>query len=320
MTAMTGCWCADRLPTDDPSWLSEQGQRMVWWALVAFAAVDWIRPQLALTQEWWCILLVLWIVPWRRSVPVGSSLEAAVMWISSLILFAWLVSRTEKAVHGLLSGWIIFRSPLLSYAWHATVAAFVSSLVTVIPLRRVCGEHSVKPIAVLACLPYSSRLGGHAISPFMMMAVIGLLRRLGLDRERIPGYKNTRRAVYRILRGELNVGAAFMLYTSVWLLTLWFMTTWSSPEESSTLRAFISVTCTVAFPWVLSVLVLAAIATWRSLATSTHRTFITDNLKTLVRVLILFTLFPAALGGFFFGIPYSGMVVSEAVSRSAGPG
>src|SRR4029077_5021200 len=34
----------------------------------------------------------------------------------------------------------------------------------------------------------------------------------------------------------------------------------------------------------------------------------------------LFTLFPAAVGGFFVGIPYSGMVVSEAVSRSAGPG
>src|SRR6516165_4793580 len=97
--------CADRLGTDDPSWLSERAQRMVWWTLVAFAAVDWIRPQLALTQEWWCLLLVLWIVPWRRSIPVGSSLEAAMMWISSLILFAWLVSRTEKAVQGLLSSW-----------------------------------------------------------------------------------------------------------------------------------------------------------------------------------------------------------------------
>ena len=241
------------------------------------------------------------------------------MWISSLILFAWLVSRTEKAVQGLLSSWLIFRSPLLSHAWHATVAAFVTSLVTVIPLRRLFGEPYIQRIAVLACLPYSSRLGGHLISPFMMLAVIGVLRRLGLHREQIPGYTTTRRAVYRILKGELNAGALFMLYASVWMLTLWLMTTWPSSEESSTLRAFISVICTVAFPWVLSALVLAAIATWRSLATP-HRNFITENLKTLVRVLILLTIFPAARGGFFLGLPYTGMVVSETVTRSAGPG
>jgi hypothetical protein len=318
--ATMGYSCAYRVGTDDPSWLSERAQRIVWWTLVAFAAVDWISPQLALTQEWWCILLILWIVPWRRSIPEASSLKPAMTWISSLILFAWLVSRTEKAVHEALSGWIIFRSPLLSHAWRATVSAFVSSLVTIIPLRRVLGEHSVKPIAVLASLPYSSRLGGHAISPFMMVAVIGVLRWLGLHREQIPGYMNTRRAVYRILRGELNAGVVFMLYASVWLLTLWLMTTWSSREESSTLSTFISLICTVAFPWVLSALVLAAIAAWRSLTTRTHRNFITENLKTLVRVLILLTIFPAALGGFFLGIPYSGMVVSEAVTRSAGPG
>jgi hypothetical protein len=287
---------------------------MIWWTLVTFAAVDWSRPQFALTQEWWCVLLILWIVPWQRSTRVVSSLTGAITWISSLILFAWLVSRAEKAVQESVSGWIIFRSPLLSYAAHATVAAFVTSLVTVIPLRRVVGQ-AAKPIALLACLP-----AGHAISPLMMLAVIGTLRRFELHREQISGYERVRNAAYRVLKGELNAGALFMLYASVWLLTLWFMTTWSSQEESSMLRASLSLACTVAFPWVLSALVLAAIATWRSLALTQHRNVIAENLKTLVRALIVLTLFPAALGGFFFGIPYSGMMISEAVSRSAGPG
>jgi hypothetical protein len=287
---------------------------MLWWTLVAFAAVDWIRPQLALTQEWWCVLLILWIVPWQRSTQAVSSLAGAITWISSLILFAWLVSRAEKAVQESVRGWIIFGSPLLSYTWHATVAAFVTSLVTVIPLRRIVGEQAVKPIAVLACLP-----AGYAIPPVMMLAVIGALRRFELHREQIPAYRRVRKAAYRILTGELNAGAVFMLYALVWLLMLWFMTTWSSREESSTLRGAIWLIRTVAFPWVLSALVLAAIATWRSLAMTQHRNVIADNVRTLVRVLILLTLLPTALCGFFFGIPYSGMVISEAVSRSAGP-
>jgi hypothetical protein len=311
---MMGYSCANGLETDDPSWLSERAQRMVWWALVAFATVDWIRPQLALTQEWWCVLIILWIVPWQRSTRVVSSPAGVITWISSLILFAWLISRAEKAVEESVRGWIIFRSPLLSYAWHATVAAFVASLVTVIPLRRVVGEQVAKPIAILACLP-----AGYAIPPLMMLAVFGTLRRFELHREQIPGYRRVRNAAYRILTGELNAGAVFMLYALVWLLMLWFMTTRSSPEESSTLRATISLICTAAFPWVLSALVLAAIATWRSLALTQHRNVVAENLKTVVRVLILLTLFPAALCGFFFGIPYSGMVISEAVSRSAGP-
>jgi hypothetical protein len=187
--------------------------------------------------------------------------------------------------------------------------------VTVIPLRRVVGEQAAKPIAILACAP-----AGHPMPPLMMLAVIGTLRRFELHREQIPGYRRMRNAAYRILKGELNAGAVFMLYALVWLLMLWFMTTWSSPEESSTMRAAISLICTVAFPWVLSALVLAAIATWRSLAMSQHRNVIADNVRTLIRALILLTLFPAALCGFFFGIPYSGLVVSEAVNRSAGPG
>jgi hypothetical protein len=307
--------CAGCLETDPPPWLSERAQRMLWWTLVAFAAVDSIRPQLALTQEWWCVLLILWIVPWQRPTQVVSWLAGAVRWISSLILFAWLVSRAEKAVQESVRGCIIFSSPLLSYAWHATVAAFVTSVVTVIPLRRVVGEEAAKPIALLACLP-----AGHAIPPLMMLAVIGTLRRFELHREQIPGYRGMRNAAYRVLKGELNAGALFMLYALVWLLTLWFMATWSSQEESSMLRASISLICTVAFPWMLSALVLAAIATWRSLAMTQHRNVIVDNVKTLIRALILLTLFPAALSGFFFGIPYSGMVISEAVSRSAGPG
>jgi len=110
------------------------------------------------------------------------------------------------------------------------------------------------------------------------------------------------------------------LYGLVWLLTLWFMTTWSSQEESSMLGVPICLISTVAFPGMLSALVLAAIATWRSLGMSQHRNLIADNIRTLTRALIVLTLLPAALCDFFFGIPYSGLVISEAVSRSAGAG
>ena len=123
-----------------------------------------------------------------------------------------------------------------------------------------------------------------------------------------------------VLPTGTGIRSVLMDYALVWLLVLWFMTIWSSSQESSTTRAAISLICTVAFPWVLSALILAAIATWRSLAITRHRHVIADNVRTLVRVLILLTLVPTALCGFFFGIPYSGMVISEAVSRSAGPG
>jgi hypothetical protein len=307
--------CVDRLETDDAPWLSERAQRMLWWTLVAFAAVDWIHPQLALTQEWWSVLLILWIAPWQRETRAASAPAVGIMWISSLLLFAWLASRAERAIQQSVSGWMIFGSPLLSCVWQASVAAFVTCLVTVIPLRRVIGEQATKPIAVIACLP-----AGHVIPPLMMLAVIGTMRRFELHRERIPGYRRVRNAAYRILKGELNAGLLFMLYTMVWLLTLWFITTWSSQQESSVLGMSISLISTVAFPWMLSALVLAAVATWRSLAMTSHRNVIAENIKTIIRAIILLTLFPAALCGFFFGIPYSGMVISEAMSRSAGPG
>jgi hypothetical protein len=154
----------------------------------------------------------------------------------------------------------------------------------------------------------------------MMLAVIGMQRRFELHRDRIPGYKRARSAAYRILNGELNAGAVFVLYALAWVTTLCFMTAWSSSTETSGLRGALLLIYTVAFPGILSALLLAAIATWRSLAATQHHNVIADNLMTLVRALILLTLFPAALGGFFFGIPYSGLVISEAVSRSAGPG
>ena len=85
-------------------WLSERAQRQIWWTLVAFAILDWTHPQLALTQEWWCVPLILWIVPWQRSTRVVSSLAGVITWISSLILFAWLVSHAEKAVQESVRG------------------------------------------------------------------------------------------------------------------------------------------------------------------------------------------------------------------------
>ena len=321
-------------------WLSERAQRQIWWTLVAFAILDWTHPQLALTQEWWCVLLVLWIVPWQRPTELATAPEWTAKRMSSLVLFAWLISRTETGVRESVSAWGIFRSStqseLLSFAWQATIAALVTSLVTVIPLRRVFGEPAAKTQAVLACLPYSLRLASHlfslsiepsaipialyaiAIPALMMTAVLSFLRFFHLERERLPGYRGARAWVYNVLKGQLSPCGGLALYAATLAATFWLVKSWMAGGESSMWAT--SVLDTLLFPWLLSALVLTAMAFWRSLTLMTHRNAVTNNLRTLARAIVVLTLIPGGLAGFFFGVPYSGQALSDAIQESGAPG
>jgi hypothetical protein len=330
----------DRVEREIAPWLSEGAQRRIWWTLVAFALLDWTHPQLALTQEWWCVLLVLWIVPWRRPAESAATPEWTAKRMSSLVLFAWLISRTETGVRESVSAWAIFRSSshsqLLSFAWRGTIAALVTALATVIPLRRVFGGPAAKTQAVLACLPYSLRLAGHVFSfsmkPFavpialyalvtpalMMTAVLSFLRFFHLERERLPGYRDARAWVYGALKGQLSPCGGFVLYAATLAATFWLVTSWMGSGESSTWAR--SLLDTLLFPWLLSALILTAIAFWRSLTLMTHRNAVTNNLRTLARAIVVLTLIPGGLAGFFLGVPYSGEALSEAMQGSGRPG
>ena len=327
---------------DASAWLSERAQRGIWWTLVAFAVLDWTHPMLALTQEWLCVLLVLWIVPRHRPAPVVSSFTRIATWISACVLFGWLVLRTEMAVRESVSTWLILRSSTeserLSYFWHATIAALVTSLVTVIPLRRIVGEPAARAISILACLPYSMRLAGHFLSILLkplavpvalyallipalaMVAVTSLPRRFRLDRERVPCYRSFAAVANRMLKGRLNPFGAVVLYAGALVMTLWFTTSWVARGIPLPVPAPDSLIYTAAFPWVLAVLVLSSIALWRRLGHGTHRNVIAENLTSLIRGLVALTLVPAVLAGFFLGLPYSAEVISETVKESAGPG
>ena len=324
------------------SWLSERAQGRIWWTLVAFAVLDWSRPQLALTQEWWFVLLVLWIVPWQRSTKAESSFTRTVTWISSLVLFAWLVSRTEHAVRESVNSWVIFRSSteskLLSHAWRATLATFVTSLAIGVPLRRVVGAQTAKTAAVLACLPYSLRLAGHlfslslkslaipialyeiAILPLTMATILRFLQRFQLSHERIPGYQHARTWGYRVLKGQLNpFGGVFVLYAGFLAMTLWLTASWIVRGVALPVRAPASLLDTLAFPWIFSGLVLSSVALWRCLGRGAPRNIITENIRTVARALVVVSLVPVALAGFFLGLPYSAEVISETVQESGGP-
>jgi len=329
------------LERDDGFWLSARARTAIWWMLVAFAILDWTRPQVALTQEWWCVLLVLWIVPWESLTLSPSAITRLAKRISSAVLFAWLVSRTEHAVREAVSTWLMFRwsadSELLSYPLHATIAAFVTALVIVIPLRRVVGERISRDTAVLACLPYSLRLAAQFFSLFLkplavafalyavaipalaMAAVLWLLQLFRRGRDPDPQDRHARIWLYRILKGHLNPCSAFAIYAATWITTVWLIRSWMAPQEPSGWGDPTSLPYTLAFPALLSALVLASLALWRSLALIGRRNFVTENLSTLTRLVVVLTLFPTMLAGFFLGLPYSGESLSEALQESGGP-
>lgn len=327
---------------DDSCWLSTRARTAIWWMLVTFAILDWTHPQVALTQEWWCVLLVLWIVPWERLTNAPSAIRRFASWISSIVLFAWLVTRTEHAVRESVSTWLLFRwspeSKLFSYPWHATIAAFVTSLVIVSPLRRLVGEAVAKPTAVLICLPYSLGLAAHlfslvqkplavgialyavAIPALTMAAVLWFLRLFQPGGDRIAAYRSGGTWGYRILTGQLSsCGAVLVLYAGTLALTLWLTTSWVLRGVPLPVRAPGSLLDAFAFPWVLSGLVLSSLALWRRLDHEKPRNVIAENLRTLARGLVLVTLVPALLTGFFLGLPYSAEVISDTVQESGGP-
>jgi hypothetical protein len=151
-------WPEGPLESASSPWLSPIARRVLWWTLVAFAVLDAIHPLSVLTGSWWCAICVLWIVPWRRPGTSATSWVRIATGLSSLILFGWLIYRTQAAVYESLKTWTVFSSirwwMLLSFPMRATFAALVTAALVVVPLRRVVGERAMT-FVIIASLPYT---------------------------------------------------------------------------------------------------------------------------------------------------------------------
>jgi hypothetical protein len=321
------------------AWLSPFAQKMLWWALVTFAVLDVVHPLAALTAQWWCTFFVLWIVPWLR--PTGPIISRARIstWLSSLFLFSWLIGRTQAAVLEAVKNWLVFSSTtwwkLLSYPMHATIAATVAALLTVYPLRRVMGGRAATAMALLASLPYTLRLATYifipsekplvipirvyaAVMPVLIMAeVSSLLTRFPLNVDLIPGYRRLRIFAILVLNGRLNpLLAVFGLYGGA--LAAFFLVTRLWDAQHLTAPAVLAI-YSVAVPASLAIVLLSALATWRSLGRAGRGHLIIESLATLGRLIIVTSVSLVALAGFFLLMPRTGYELSEALQFLPGP-
>ena len=338
-------WPEGRLETDSSPWLSLFAQKVLWCTLVAFAVLDLVHPLPALTGEWWSAIFVLWIIPWRQPVAADGSWVRIATRLSALILFGWLTYRMQIAVHASLKTWHVF-SPIsewnpLSFPMRATLATLVTAAIVVVPLRRVVGQRTTAFVTI-ASLPYAltylpirfsypPSLESHtiqgeiinlcdaALTLLIIAELSSLLTRFPLNVDRIPGYRRLRDVAFGLLNGKLNAFlAVFVLYcgalagsflaAKLWVTQDW---TWYTSETA----AICSVVATVS----LFIVLLSALATWRSLARAGRRHVIIDNLATFGRLLVATSAPLVAFFGFFYLMPTTGITLSDGIRFMAGP-
>ncbi len=338
-------WPEGRLEADLSPWLSPFAQKVLWWTLVAFAVLDVVHPIPSLTGGWWCAFFVLWIVPWRRPVATAIPWVRIATWLSSLILFGWLIYRTQTAVHMSLRTWHVF-SPMsswnpLSFPMRATLSTLVTAAFVVAPLRRVVGERATT-IVIIASLPCAlmyrpirfsyplvwktqTMQGGTinicdgALSLLVVAEVSCLLTRFPLNVDLIPGYRRLRIFAIGLLNGNLNAFVAvFVLYSGALagcflFARLWMVQYWT-PHTFGT-----AAICSVVAPVPVLIVLLSALATWRSLARAGQRHVVIDNLATFGRLFVGTTAPLVALFGFFSLMPRAGDELSEALQILPGP-
>jgi hypothetical protein len=320
-------------------WLSVGAQKVLWWTLVAFALLDVVHPLAPIKAQWWCAFAVLWIVPWRRQTGPGISWDQVSTWISCLVLFSWLINRTQAAVMQTVENWLIFSSTpwwkLLSYPMHATIAAVVTALLTTYPLRRVIGNRGAVLMAMLASLPLTLRLATYifiksekplvipirvyaAVIPVLIMAeVASLLIRFPIDVNLIPGYRRLRIIVICGLSGRLNPLLAFFgLYAGAITAFLLVIRFWYAQDLTRPVALAIH---SVTGPVSLLIVVLSALAAWRSLAGARGYHVIVDNLVTVGQSLVIASAAVVALLGFLFLMPRSGYALSQSLTSLSGP-
>jgi hypothetical protein len=332
-------WPEGHLNDDAAPWASQPSRTVLWWTLVAFAALDMAYPLSALTGEWWCAFVVLWVIPWRRPVCAGSPQTQAVAWLSSLVLFSWLIYRTQTAAAEAVSTWFVFRSSprlkLLSFPMQATCAAVVTATLTVIPLRKILGERATT-VAMLASLPYALHFGVDtifvparwtthtlanaillysAVTPALVIAEgSSLLARFPIIAVASPMDRSLRVLTLRLLTGRLNAGVALsVLYAGALIGAVWAMRLWIADNQTPLRSPGELAMYSVAFPGAVFILALAAIATWRSLARAGRPLAIAG------RLFVVTTAGPLAAVALLFAAPRSGHALSEAVQLLPGP-
>ncbi len=334
-------WPEGRPEGDCSPWLSLFAQKVLWWMLVAFAALDVVQPLPAVTGSWWCAFFILWIVPWPRPVATDGSWVGMASGLSSLILIGWLIYRTQIAVHASLTSWHVF-SPMsswtpLSYPMRATLATLVTAAFVVVPLLRLVGERATT-FVIIASLPYALtylpirfsyppvweahtiqaeaiNLCDAALTLLIVAELSSLLTRFPHNVDLIPGYRHLRSFFLGSLNGKLNAFVAvFILYCGALAWCFLVERMWGDPDRSPTTHAI----CSVVLPVSFFIVLLSALATWRSLARAGRRHVIFDNLATLGRLFVATTAPLVALIGFFFFMPTTAIDLSEGIRFLAG--
>ena len=332
-------WPQGCLETASSPWVSPLAQKVLWWTLVSFAGLDIVHPVPYLTQEWWCAFLVLWIVPWISPTSEVTSWARVATWLSSLVLFSWLVVRTQSAIMESTTTWVIFPSTtwwkLLSRPMRATIAAAAAAALMLYPLRRVVGHRAATIIAVLASLPLALRLASYVLLPsqqplaipiriysalipgLVMAAAASLPTRFSPNLDRIPGYQGLRILLRRLLDGRLNAFLALFILYGGSIAGFFLAFSWCRAPVQNTPAAFAIYSLVVLGSFLFAL--LSALATWRSLARAGRRHVIFDNLATFGRLFIGISLSLVVLVGFFGVMPLAGNYVSESLLRMSGP-
>jgi len=332
-------WPQGCLETSSSPWVSPMAQKVLWWALVAFAALDVANPVPYLTQEWWCAFLVLWIVPWISPASAEISWTRVATWLSALLLFSWLVARTQSAIIESTTTWVNYPSTpwlkLLSRALRSTIVAAVTAALTLYPLRKVVGHRAATISAVIASLPFSLRLASYVFLPsqqplaitvriysalipvLVMAAAASLPARFSPNLDRIPGYRGLRILVGQLLDGRLNALVALFILYGGSLAGFFFAGKWfGAPLQNTPAAHAIYSLVVLVFALIAS---LSAVATWQSLARAGRRHMICDNLATFGRLFIGISMSLVVLLGFFAFMPLAGNYFSESLLRMPGP-
>ncbi len=320
-------------------WVSPVAQKVLWWTLVSFAGLDVVDPLPYLTGAWWCVFLVLWIVPWISPTSAVISWARVATWLSALLLFSWLIARTQNAIMDSTTTWVVFPSTtwweLVSRPMRSTIAATVAAALTLYPLRRIVGHRAATIIAVLASLPLSLRLASYVLLPtqiplvipiriylalipvLVMAAAASLPTRFSPNLYRIPGYRGLRILVRRLLDGRLNALVALFILYGGSLAGFYFAARWCGMPLQNTPTAFAIYSLVDSVS--LLIALLSALATWRSLARAGRRHVIFDNLATFGRIFIGISVSYVVLVGVFWAMPLAGKYFSESMLRMPGP-
>ncbi|MFI4890951.1 MAG: hypothetical protein ACHQIL_10505, partial [Steroidobacterales bacterium] len=159
-----------------------------------------------------------------------------------------------------------------------------------------------------------------AVIPVLIIAeTASLVARSRFNAALIPGYRQVRAFVFGLLDGSLNWGVALLaLYGGTLAGTVWVLRWWTAQYQTPT-HSFVALAVHLAvFAVVTFALIVAAIATWRSLAGAARRYMPIGTLATLGRLFVVGSV-GVALVAYALVMPRIGYSLSEALQLLPGP-